>query len=87
MPFNVVDQDLVNIFADYKIEKAQVARRFDGGSRGFGFVTFSSEDEQKKALDAMSEVWCDERKLVIRPAVSENPDRNTEVQHEVVIKN
>lgn len=71
LPFNVVDEDLYNIFDEYKVEKAHVVRRFNGASRGFGFVTFASTEEQAKALENMEEVWCDERKLVIRAALSD----------------
>jgi len=71
LPFNVIDQDLFNIFKDYKITNAHVVRRINGASRGFGFVTVEDEHEQQKALVALSEIWCDDRKLVVRAALSD----------------
>jgi len=71
LPFNVIDDDLVNIFAKFTLDSARVIRRYDGASRGFGFVTLATEDQQKKALESLADVWCDDRKLVIRPAISE----------------
>jgi RNA recognition motif-containing protein len=85
LPFNVIDQDLLNIFADFKVETAHVVRMFNGASRGFGFVTLSSEAEQQKALNGLPEVLCDGRKLIIRPALSDEGRKN-EKAHEVVIK-
>lgn len=82
LPYNVVDQDLVNIFDDYKVETARVIRIFNGASRGFGFVTFASEDEHKKAVERMSEVWCDDRKLIVRAAISEEGrSKDSETAH------
>lgn len=89
LPFNVIDQDLYNIFQTFKVESAHVVRQFNGASRGFGFVTLSSDEEQQNALKNLSEVWCDDRKLVIRPALSDEGRKGgdkQQQQHEVVIK-
>lgn len=72
LPFNVIDQDLYNIFKEYAVSSAHVVRRFDGASRGFGFVTMENEAEQAKALEALAEIWCDDRKLVLRAARSDD---------------
>ena len=86
MPFNVIDQDLLNIFADFKVENAHVVRRFDGASRGFGFVTLANEEEQARALQKLSNVYIDERKLTVRPALSTDGPKNGETQHDIIIK-
>lgn len=76
LPFSVVDEDLYNIFSAFKVEKAYVVRRFNGASRGFGFVVLSEED-QKKALETLGTVICDERTLIIRAAY-EDQNKNKE---------
>lgn len=86
LPFNVVDDDLVNMFQDFKIAKAHVVRYANGASKGFGFLTMASEEEQTKLLSTQSEVWCDERKLSIRAAYSEGAKLMEPVEHEVLIK-
>jgi len=86
LPFNVIDEDLNNIFAEFGVESARVVRMFDGASRGFGFVTLKNEDEQAKALKKLTEVWCDDRKLTIRAALSQDKGKTPEKQHEVIIK-
>lgn len=84
LPFNAVDDDLRNIFEGFQVRDAHVVRRFDGASRGFAFVTVESE-EQKKALEALSEVYCDDRRLIVRPALSRD-EHKSEVHHDIVIK-
>lgn len=76
LPFSVVDEDLYNIFSAFKVEKAYVVRRFNGASRGFGFVVLSEEDQQK-ALETLGTVICDERTLIIRAAY-EDQNKNKE---------
>lgn len=88
LPFNVIDDDLNNIFSSFDVESAHVVRMYNGASRGFGFVTLKSEEEQERALKALSDVWCDDRKLVIRPALSDDARKSStgDKQHEVIIK-
>lgn len=70
LPFGAVDEDLVNIFGSYTVLEARILRRYDGASRGFGFVTLS-EDEQPKAIVSLKDCVCDDRTLVIRAALSD----------------
>jgi len=50
LPFSVDDNGLSKIFAGHKINKAYVAVRKNGRSKGFGFVDLASHEEQQKAL-------------------------------------
>jgi RNA recognition motif-containing protein len=86
LPFNVIDQDLINIFGDYQVEEAHVIRHFNGASRGFGFVTLACEKELQKAIEAMTEVFCDDRKLVVRQAYEDDHKKKPAMEHEIVIK-
>lgn len=71
LPFEATDEDLGNMFSDYKFESARVIKRRDGKSKGFGFVTMSSEEEQKRAIAELSGSECDDRPLIFRAAISE----------------
>lgn len=75
LPYNVVDTHLVDIFSDFELEKAHIVRRFDGASRGFGFVTLKSEEAQAQALEKLAEVYCDDRRLIIRAALVDEPHK------------
>lgn len=77
LPFEAVDEDLVNIFSGYSVLEARILRRHDGASRGFGFVTLS-EEEQPKAIEALAGCICDERRLVIRAALSDPAKKKEE---------
>eukprot|EP00178_Gracilaria_changii_P000991 TRINITY_DN11354_c0_g1_i1.p2 TRINITY_DN11354_c0_g1~~TRINITY_DN11354_c0_g1_i1.p2 ORF type:complete len:237 (+),score=57.96 TRINITY_DN11354_c0_g1_i1:31-711(+) len=50
LPFSFEDKDLAAIFADFQVDSAYVAVRHNGRSKGFGFVTFKSPEQQKAAL-------------------------------------
>ncbi|KAI0165039.1 hypothetical protein GGR57DRAFT_221625 [Xylariaceae sp. FL1272] len=43
-----------------------------GQSRGYGFVRFSSEDEQQRALSEMQGVYCGNRPMRVSPATPKN---------------
>lgn len=87
LPYNVIDQDLVNMFADYNVKSARVVRMFNGASRGFGFVECATEQDQGKALKNLEEIYCDDRKLIVRQAFEEDEDRKkAEKGHEITIK-
>lgn len=86
LPFNVIDQDLLNIFAQFTVTRAHVVRQFNGASRGFGFVSLENETEQEVALEKLKDVWCDDRKLVIRRAISDEAYVVPKKDHIVVIE-
>ncbi|CAG8559750.1 34100_t:CDS:2 [Gigaspora margarita] len=71
LPFSINDDGLKDIFKDYNVTSAHVVRRRHGRSKGFGFVTFSDEEEQKKALEGLKTVTSEGRELVIKVALSD----------------
>jgi RNA recognition motif-containing protein len=71
LPFSINDDGLKDIFKDYNVTSAHVVRRRHGRSKGFGFVTFADEEEQKKALEGLKTVTSEGRELVIKVALSD----------------
>lgn len=54
LPFSVKDEQLLQIFSDFKVKTAHVVVTRTGRSRGYGFVEFNSEDDQKAAIEKMN---------------------------------
>ncbi len=55
LPWSTTDEGLKAAFDEYgTVEEANVVRERDSGrSRGFGFVTFSTEEEAQAAVQGM----------------------------------
>lgn len=70
LPFAVRDEDLANMFAEFgDISEAKVITdKFSGRSKGFGFVTFASEDDAAKAVEAMNAKDVEGRPLTVNVA-------------------
>ena len=56
LPFNFGEKELKETFSPFGeiTEATVISDRYSGRSKGFGFVTFSSDDEAKKAVDEMN---------------------------------
>ncbi|KAL8105297.1 hypothetical protein AgCh_029188 [Apium graveolens] len=53
---SIDDRKLEHIFGAYgKVTSARVMRHYDGFSKGFGFVNFSTVEEAKMALDSLND--------------------------------
>jgi len=72
LPFSVDDVGLEEIFKDLKISKAHVVRIRNGRSKGFGFVEFENEEDQKEALVVAEKFEVEGRKLIVNIALTEN---------------
>lgn len=84
LPYEVNESDVKLIFEGYGISKLNLIRRFDGTSRGYGFVTFNSEEEQQAALADFEnkDVLFGERKASIHAALSEEHVKKPESDSE-----
>jgi len=51
LPFSVTDEQLKQIFSTFNVKSARVVTTRTGRSRGYGFVDFVTETDQKKAID------------------------------------
>jgi RNA recognition motif-containing protein len=76
LPFTTTDEQLRELFKDYEIKTAYVAKRRNGRSKGFGFVNLAKEGEQVKAIEKVDGKEFENRKLTAKIAF--NDDRRNE---------
>lgn len=75
LPFSVDDDGLSKIFEGLNITSAHVVRKRNGRSKGFGFVEFSNESDQQKAIEAKKSTIVEERELIIKVALKESEEQ------------
>ena len=77
LPFSFDDEGLRKVFATYgEIEEVSVIKdKFSGRSKGFGFVTFKTEEDAKKAIAALNDKDVEGRNLKVNEAKPMDPDR------------
>lgn len=70
LPYSTTDGQLQEIFSAHgTVESARVITdKFTGRSRGFGFVEMGSEDEAKKAIEALNGTELEGRTLTVNEA-------------------
>ena len=72
LPFSVEDDKLKELFKETKVKSAHVVKRRNGRSKGFGFVEFENEADQKAALDKINKQVVDGRELSVRVALNQD---------------
>lgn len=81
LSFQVQDEDLLGIFAEYgEVTSAKVITdKFSGRSRGFGFVEMSNEEEARKAIAELDQASVDGRTISVAEAKprEERPERKS----------
>jgi RNA recognition motif-containing protein len=81
LSFQVQDQDLLEIFAEYgEVSSAKVITdKFSGRSRGFGFVEMSSDEDAKKAIAELDQAEVDGRTISVAEAKprEQRPERKS----------
>lgn len=73
LPFNMDDAELAAIFAAYKVVSANLVKRHNGRSMGYGFVDLETNDEQTKAIAAIDGTDCKGRALSCKVALEKVP--------------
>jgi len=76
LPFTVTSEKLSELFSPYgEIKEATVImNKFNGRSKGFGFVTFASEESAAKAVAEMNGKEVEGRQMTVSEAKPFNPD-------------
>jgi RNA recognition motif-containing protein len=70
LPFALDDDGLSKLFKDLKVTKAHVVKNRNQRSKGFGFVEFANEADQKAALAAAEKMVVDQRELIVKVALT-----------------
>ncbi len=70
LEWGVTEQDLQDLFSPYgEIEEAIVIKdKFSGRSKGFGFVSFTKEEDADKAAEELNESELKGRKIIVNEA-------------------
>ena len=70
LAWEVTADDLKALFADAGtvVDAAVISDKMTGRSRGFGFITMSSDDEAKKAIEMFNQYDLKGRKLNVNVA-------------------
>jgi RNA recognition motif-containing protein len=75
LSYNTTDEELRSAFATHgEVVSANImVDRMSGRSRGFGFVEMATEDEAKRAIDALHGTVLDNRTLTVNEAREREP--------------
>lgn len=78
LPFATTSDQLRDFFAKAGsvVEANVVMDKMTGRSRGFGFVTMSTEEEAQKAISELNEQELDGRKIFVSEARPQQPRDN-----------
>ncbi len=75
LPFSVDEAQLKEIFSSYEpAEVALITDKFNGRSKGFGFVTIEDDETAKKAIEEINGKEVGGRELKISEAKPMDPD-------------
>ncbi|XP_044260211.1 transcription factor mef2A isoform X2 [Tribolium madens] len=71
---NTTEGELLQLFSSYgTVKAAKIIQDRAGVSKGYGFITFESEDDAKRPLKDADNIVLKERKLNIAPAIKKQP--------------
>ncbi|MBZ0242026.1 MAG: RNA-binding protein [Bacteroidales bacterium] len=70
LDYNINDQDLERFFAEYgTVESAKIIiDKYNGRSKGFGFVEMNNEEEALKAIKELNGASLENREMVVNEA-------------------
>lgn len=73
---NTTESELMQLFSSYgTVKAAKIIQDRAGVSKGYGFITFESEDDAKRPLREAENIVLRERKLNIAPAIKKQVRR------------
>jgi len=73
LPFSLDDEGFAKIVTELglKLKAAHVVKKRNGRSKGYGFIEFDAEEDQKKALEALNKKSVENRELSVKVALTE----------------
>jgi len=78
LDYKVNENDLEGIFTDYgTVSSAKViVDKYNGRSKGFGFVTMENDEEAKKAIEELNGATFENREIVVNEAKPKRENYN-----------
>ncbi len=79
LDYRVNENDLMEVFEDYgTVDSAKIITdKFNGRSKGFGFVTMEDPEEARKAIDNLDGATYENRKMIVNEAKPKIKSYNT----------
>jgi len=76
LDFNISEHDLESYFAEYgTVSSAKIITdKFNGRSKGFGFVEMNDQAEAQKAIEALNGATLANREMVVNEAKPKKTD-------------
>jgi len=80
LPFGLDDDGFAKVVGELgiKAKTAHVVKKRNGRSKGYGFVDFDTEADQRKALDGLNKKSVEGRELSVKVALTERPSEEGE---------
>jgi len=80
LPFGLDDEGFGKVVGELgiKAKTAHVVKKRNGRSKGYGFVDFDTEADQRKALDGLNKKSVEGRELSVKVALTERPGEEGE---------
>jgi len=80
LAWSIKEDELKNVFSEFgEIEKVKIPTRPKGGSKGFGFITFKTNEAAKNAVEKMNNVNLEERRIGVVFSTSVEKKKETPV--------
>jgi len=78
LDYKVNENDLEGIFTDFgTVSSAKViVDKYNGRSKGFGFVTMENDEEAKKAIEELNGATFENREIVVNEAKPKRENYN-----------
>lgn len=79
LDFKVDENDLKGIFEEYgSVNEVKIIRdKYNGQSKGFGFVTIDNSTQGKQAVSELNGTVVENREMVVNEARPKNDSNNT----------
>jgi len=80
LPFSLDDESFAKTVSELglKPKAAHVVKKRNGRSKGYGFVEFENDEDQKKALEGLNGKTLEGRELSVKIALTEQPPKEGE---------
>ena len=76
LPWEFKKEQVLELFGKFSVKDVRIIHRYNGRSKGFGFVEFPNHQVQQEALKALDGFTCEGRQLSVRVAVGNATEKN-----------